>query len=89
MNKIRLVVTNSVGTRSNEFRLPADTEAHRLISKCEALWSLPTAHEDGQPIVRYLHCKRTSQQITDRMTLREAAINDGDRLEIKERMIAG
>ncbi|MBC8514500.1 hypothetical protein H8D30_01380 [bacterium] len=89
MEKIKVVVTNSVGTRSNEFKLPPHTEAHKLIKKCESLWSLPTTHEDGQPIARYLYCKRTSGQMGDRTTLQEGGIQNGDRLEIKERMIAG
>lgn len=89
MDKITITVANSLGTRSNQFRLPPDTPVRRLIAKCETLWGLPSSHEDGQPIVRYLTCKRTAGQLSDRGSLGDADIRDGDSLELKEKMVAG
>ncbi|MCH7494248.1 hypothetical protein IIA16_06025 [bacterium] len=89
MEKISITVANSLGTRSNQFRLPPDTKVRRLISKCESLWGLPSSHGDGQPVVRYFVCKRTARQLSDQGTLDTGGVIDGDSLELKEKMVAG
>ncbi len=89
MGKINVYIVDITGNKEQQATLPDDIPVNRILDKLVEKMELPATGLDANPIsYKFIH-KATGKQLTDKQTLGESEVQEGDVLRLQPEITTG
>jgi len=89
MAKINVTIIDATGNKQQEATLPDDAEIKRIMEVLLPKMKMPVNGPDGDPLSYKFHHKASGKQLSEKQTLSEAGVKDGDVLRLFPEITAG